>query len=58
MSRLNLELLVEQVQSVQARRTAQVSTNTASSVELALQDFASQVERGEALETQIDLVWH
>jgi hypothetical protein len=43
---------------VQAHGAAQVSTAAASSLELALQDFAAHVDRGEALETQLDLVWH
>ncbi len=58
MAHLNLDLLVEQVQAVQAHRMTRVTTHAASSVELALQDLSSHVESGEALETQVEAAWH
>jgi hypothetical protein len=58
MNRLNLDLLVEQVQSVEAPRSVEAAAGTSSSVNLALRDLTSHVQQGDALETQIPLIWH
>jgi hypothetical protein len=58
MARLNLDLLVEQVQSVAAQQPMDAATTMTSSEDLALRDLATRMERGDALDTQLELIWH